>query len=1452
MFFTVNIRFLSEEAKTDEKSINAFRYAMSTVSNIEAGSINMLSNADDGSLCGIIVTNGNVRRLESNGGQLLSHDQAMQRGAVDDDDGIGRESFHKRMISSSGIDNKNIAFDDDDVNKAATTGSGRGLPLLPGSSNGEPNTLGRYDGGLNDPTPAPTQPPTPRPTYGPTAAPDPESFTLVILESAGDWDDAETAESEQSRVSSELNNAVSSGTFAYYLNNGAAIYGSNYMLDGSVMNAVDNLGTGDIDIEIGEVIIYNAPTSVPTTSLPTVTPTNSPVTSRPTVPGETNPPTSVPSSSIPTSVPTRGPTSQPSNSPTGQPTQVPTSPTSVPTSMPSTWGLDETDTSQEMILGMVLGISFGVLFLCIVGYTGYRLLKADKVKVAPAKGGEKEDEESKFEDPDEAGGPIEVSDLDLAAALKIVLKGRRGGGGGLFSSKNKYKIPAKAMKKISLLEAANTRIFSVSDAGLESVEKGYGGKSKFELEYDSDEERKDAAKRARKKRQAMGDVHDSDGDSSSSDDEETKMKRERDKDEFEEAAFRPKIKPLNFSLPGADPRVNPATAVRILGGSGNSLSMSMKDSAARPGSPDATMMSKRWGAQSMRVPTSDSLPASPSIRLSPLSNSYREPSRGGYTQGTGKSSMFGSPTRLFGGTATSSSSNKIVPGTLSLSPPLSSSSSLRMAPLGQSLEELAVTRSSKVGEISTRTGTVSVKPALAPAQKQLEHALLLTKPNISKEAMSSVQYVITSTLDTRNIRVLTRGYLDGRQIQSEGSFDAHYADTMNYAEVASPLEVAKELSERERRAFEEEFGTTIMLAQKQGRVYTEKDMCQVLSVSPEDLYQQYWEPAKKHHRVRKGIYIARFDGLAKHQCFEKLVSKSSVSPKKRAGSEKEKEANEEDLTRLEETKQAIYCINGFYSSMRASYHATDTNLQYFIVEWDSRDLSWADFNSTIVGDINPAIADSESIRGHLHREWSKMGLRSQPTRRDNCLHASVSALEGVRERLLWLKGSLLYTDLLGTRLLASRIPSATVMEWVTKNPTVFPFDMNILDVMHGKGASEVISTAIKIRHEDQRIAAKATAREVLTAEREGRPPPASASKKLPLHLAPRPTQGIKVNEGVMGTIAKKSMKTKRVSTTESAFLFTKPHANAPKVISLLKEVLEVFGVRILSQGKVVSSFIQANGMFDRQYRELVDYSDPPPPVTEKDKDEEPTPRTFELYDITLSEMEKETFKASFEGKTWDLLLRQKKLMTAAQVLEVCPLLDDESMYQLHSDSQVCVKIRKGLYVTRFDELPKKSRRKAPLYVVNAFFASMRNKYLDEKAVVNYMVLEWDSSHLSWNDFSGEVIGNIDPTKAQPGSIRHTISLDWEKLGLTQAPSLRDNGVHASSSAFEALRERLIWVKGSLLFTDLFGSRLLAARIPSGKVKIALEEKTEAGGQGKIRSKVRGKDSNECIEILLER
>ena len=231
------------------------------------------------------------------------------------------------------------------------------------------------------------------------------------------------------------------------------------------------------------------------------------------------------------------------------------------------------------------------------------------------------------------------------------------------------------------------KIFGAADAGLEKVEKGHGGKSRFEIEYDSDEERKAAFKRKRKARQAAGIVHDSDGDSTESDDDETKLRKERERDEAEEAAFHPKIKPLDYS--GQDSRVNASMANRV----------------------SRRLLGDGRLTQSMRNPTInlDDV-ATATIRLSPLSKSHRRLSgldggSPGSTGGDGGSFTLSSSlnmTRTVGADFSSDSSPK--KDHIGTSAP-----GIDTPYLGQTMDELAVSTKVRVSSKKSRTNTVDFK-----------------------------------------------------------------------------------------------------------------------------------------------------------------------------------------------------------------------------------------------------------------------------------------------------------------------------------------------------------------------------------------------------------------------------------------------------------------------------------------------------------------------------------------------------------------------------------------------------------------------------------------------------------------------------------------------------------------------------------------------------------------------
>jgi hypothetical protein len=80
-----------------------------------------------------------------------------------------------------------------------------------------------------------------------------------------------------------------------------------------------------------------------------------------------------------------------------------------------------------------------------------------------------------------------------------------------------------------------------------------------------------------------------------------------------------------------------------------------------------------------------------------------------------------------------------------------------------------------------------------------------------------------------------------------------------------------------------------------------------------------------------------------------------------------------------------------------------------------------------------------------------------------------------------------------------------------------------------------------------------------------------------------------------------------------------------------------------------------------------------------------------------------------------------------------------------------------------------------------------------------------------------VLGPTDPKAAPEGALRGTILKDWVALGLAYEPNTGDNCVHASASPFEALAERMNWLKADIS-KDSFGAICLAAGIPAATLQ----------------------------------
>jgi hypothetical protein len=62
----------------------------------------------------------------------------------------------------------------------------------------------------------------------------------------------------------------------------------------------------------------------------------------------------------------------------------------------------------------------------------------------------------------------------------------------------------------------------------------------------------------------------------------------------------------------------------------------------------------------------------------------------------------------------------------------------------------------------------------------------------------------------------------------------------------------------------------------------------------------------------------------------------------------------------------------------------------------------------------------------------------------------------------------------------------------------------------------------------------------------------------------------------------------------------------------------------------------------------------------------------------------------------------------------------------------------------------------PLYVFNAFFMTMRSKFVGDGVSIHCYEVEWNPKDLSWESFRGKLLGPTDPAECPEGSIRKCI------------------------------------------------------------------------------------------------
>ncbi|MGI5868137.1 MAG: hypothetical protein ACOX9C_01655 [Kiritimatiellia bacterium] len=100
-----------------------------------------------------------------------------------------------------------------------------------------------------------------------------------------------------------------------------------------------------------------------------------------------------------------------------------------------------------------------------------------------------------------------------------------------------------------------------------------------------------------------------------------------------------------------------------------------------------------------------------------------------------------------------------------------------------------------------------------------------------------------------------------------------------------------------------------------------------------------------------------------------------------------------------------YGVNGFYPAIRESYLAPEAAVQLMLLDFE---MPWREFHERVIGDERPEVAFEESIRGFLYDRAGVLEMLIDPV--DNVIHASVSPLDALAEKMTWLDEAQWFDD----------------------------------------------------------------------------------------------------------------------------------------------------------------------------------------------------------------------------------------------------------------------------------------------------------------------------------------------------------------------------------------------------------------------------------------------------------
>lgn len=195
----------------------------------------------------------------------------------------------------------------------------------------------------------------------------------------------------------------------------------------------------------------------------------------------------------------------------------------------------------------------------------------------------------------------------------------------------------------------------------------------------------------------------------------------------------------------------------------------------------------------------------------------------------------------------------------------------------------------------------------------------------------------------------------------------------------------------------------------------------------------------------------------------------------------------------------------------------------------------------------------------------------------------------------------------------------------------------------------------------------------------------------------------------------------------SAFVFVKPHANTKATQKMVRQKLTEAGITILSESDVEGTTIDEKKLIDQHYYAIASKA-----------------TILPAKDIPVPA---DKFEKSF-GEKWETVLSEDRAVNA---MEACKRFGCDASELNDAWQKIqAVKFGGGFYCGLV------SYKGQQLYVFNAFFMSMRSKFVGEGNSIHTYEVQWNPAQLSWSDFRNKLLGPTDPADGPEGSIRKTI------------------------------------------------------------------------------------------------